>query len=83
MLVEMYPKEDKKNSRRLSEECGCEVLSGLSGGELIYLFKNTELCISERLHALIFSKLGGCKFIGVGKDQKIIAFCKENGGLLF
>ena len=83
MLVEMYPKEDKKNSQRLSEECGCEVLSGLSGGELIYLCKSTELCISERLHALIFSKLGGCKFIGVGKDQKIIAFCKENGGLLF
>ncbi|MBO7249682.1 MAG: glycosyltransferase [Clostridia bacterium] len=83
MLLEMYPREDRKKTSVLSDECGCEILSGLSGGEIVYLCQNIELCISERLHALIFSKLGGCNFIGVGKDQKIIAFCKENGGLLF
>ncbi len=83
MILEMYPEEDRKKSSKLSEECECELLSGLSGGEIIYLCKNINLCISERLHALIFSKLAGCEFVGVGDDPKIIAFCKENGGLLF
>jgi N-acetylglucosaminyldiphosphoundecaprenol N-acetyl-beta-D-mannosaminyltransferase len=81
VILDMYPSEDSKISEKISEEFGCRRVFGLCAGEIVYLCQNATLCVSMRLHALIFSKLGGCNFIGVGDDPKIRAFCEENGGL--
>ena len=82
IFLVMYPREDKKISEALSFELGCRCISGLSGGEALYICGGAELCISARLHTLIFASMAGCDIIGVGDDPKIRCFCEEKGGQL-
>lgn len=82
IIVSMYPKEDDRISERLALECDCKLISGLSGGELLYLSAQSGVCISTRFHLLVFGERAGCELIGGGDDPKIIFFCKEKGGRL-
>lgn len=80
LIISMYPKEDQKISEKLSLDCEIKHVFGLSGGEVLYLCERAELCISTRLHLLIFADIAGCELIGGGDDPKIILFCKEKNG---
>lgn len=82
LIIPMYPREDEKISEMLAATCGARCVLGLSGGEVLYLCEGAELCISTRLHLLIFADIAGCRFIGAGDDPKIISFCEEKGGQL-
>lgn len=81
IFVGMYPSEDRRISRRMSGELGGEYLEGLCAEELISLLRSAKVCVSMRLHLLIFSSIAGTTFVGVGSDPKIRAFCEENGGI--
>lgn len=78
ILVGMYPKEDRMLSQKLCREIGGKYIENIGGGELISLLRNAEAAVGMRLHLLIFSKAAGTVFTGVGKEPKIISFCKEN-----
>lgn len=80
LIISMYPKEDQKISEKLSLDCEIKHVFGLGGGEVLYLCERAELCISTRLHLLIFADIAGCDLIGGGDDPKIISFCKEKNG---
>jgi len=80
IIISMYPREDERICEALATSCGVSHVSGLSGGEVRYLCEHAELCISTRLHLLIFGDAAGCGLIGAGDDPKIISFCKEKGG---
>ncbi|MBQ7383259.1 MAG: glycosyltransferase [Clostridia bacterium] len=80
IFVGMYPAEDKKISLRMSEAVGGEYVDGLDCGELVELLGGAELVCGMRFHLLVFAKIAGSPFEGVGKDPKIRAFCEENGG---
>ncbi len=82
LVVVMYPREDARICERLALECEGSCISGLCTGEVLYLCEHAKLCISTRLHLLIFADMAGCSFIGGGEDPKIRDFCKEKGGLL-
>lgn len=82
LIISMYPREDDKISASLAAECGVRWISGLSGGEVRRLAERAELCISTRLHLLIFGDMSACSLVGVGDDPKIISFCKEKCGRL-
>ncbi len=78
IFIPMYPKEDKEIALRLSKECDGKYAEGLSAEEIFGLLSIAELCIGNRLHILIFSKLANTKFESIGNDIKIRAFCKDN-----
>ena len=80
IIVGMYPKEDRLISQRLCNEIGGEYIEKINGRELLLLLKYAEAAVGMRLHLLVFSKVAGISFEGVGKEPKIISFCKENGG---
>ena len=82
LIISMCPREDEKISESLAIECGARSVSGLSGGEVLYLCEHAELCISTRLHLLIFADRTGCELMGAGNDPKIKCFCIENRGQL-
>ena len=82
IIVVMYPREDSQISEALSLACDCKIISDISGGELLYLCERSGVCISTRLHLLIFGERAGCKLIGGGDDPKINSFCEEKGGKL-
>ena len=81
IFVGMYPAEDRRISRRISVSLGGEYIDGLCAEELISLLRGAEICVSMRLHLLIFSSIAGTPFEGVGSDPKIRSFCEENGGI--
>ncbi|MBO5415298.1 MAG: glycosyltransferase [Clostridia bacterium] len=80
VFVGMYPAEDKKISLGMSEAVGGVYIDGLSGGELTDILRGAELACGMRYHLLVFSKIAGIPFEGVGSDPKIRAFCEERGG---
>ena len=82
IIISMHPREDKKISEALANEGGVRHVSGLSGGEVLYLCQNSRICISTRLHLLIFGDMAECCLIGAGDDPKIKSFCEEKGGRL-
>lgn len=79
-FVAMYPREDSDISKKMTAEVGGHFIDGIDAYELISLLGKAECAIGTRLHLLIFAKLAGVRFEGVGEDPKIRAFCAENGG---
>jgi polysaccharide pyruvyl transferase CsaB len=79
VTVAMYPKQDRKISKRFSKEVGGRYAEGLSASELVFILRNAEFCLSARLHLLIFARVAEIPFEAVGNDPKLVAFCKENG----
>lgn len=47
-------------------------LAGVNG-----VFKGAELCISMRLHGIIFSVLNDCQPVGINYDPKVEAICTQ------
>ncbi len=81
IFLSMYPREDRDVSLKMSRETGGIYVENISGGELISVLRRAELSCGMRLHLLIFSRIAGIRFEGVGSDPKIRAFCEENGGV--
>ena len=83
ILVPMFPKEDMRLTKRIAKELGGQVISVLSGRDLVGIMAKSEVVLGMRLHSLIFAFLAGVTFIGFGEDPKIEAFCRENGGYYY
>ncbi|MBE6596225.1 MAG: glycosyltransferase [Ruminococcaceae bacterium] len=81
IVLSAYPREDRRISTVFCQEYGGIYVESLSGEELVTLLSGASLCISMRLHPLIFSHIAGIPFFGVGDDIKIKAFCEEYGDL--
>ena len=79
LVVSMYKGEDREINKRFAKEVGARYVEGLSASELIYLAGRADLCISARLHLLVFAKIANTPFERVGNDVKLVAFCDENG----
>lgn len=80
IVIAMYPAEDREICRTLAIDSGGRYAEGLSAFELISLLGNAELCISARLHLLIFARIADIPFYALGDDPKLAAFCRENKG---
>lgn len=79
VFVCMYPREDREISRLISAEVLGRYVEGIGARELISLLGGAALACGMRLHLLIFAKIAGVDFEGIGEDPKIKAFCEENG----
>ena len=80
VFVCMYPREDREISRLISNEVSGRYVEGIGARELISLLGSATLACGMRLHLLIFAKIAGVEFEGIGEDPKIRAFCEERGG---
>ena len=80
LFVCMYPREDREISRRMSAAVSGRCIEGIGANELIALLRGAHLACGMRLHLLIFAKIAGISFEGIGEDPKIKAFCEEMGG---
>ncbi len=80
IVIAMYPGEDREICGRLATDSGGRYAEGLSASELISILCNAELCVSARLHLLIFAKIAEIPFFALGDDPKLVAFCLENKG---
>ena len=79
VVVSMYKGEDREINKRFAKEVSARYVEGLSASELIYLAGKADLCLSARLHMLVFAKIASTPFESVGNDVKLVAFCDENG----
>lgn len=79
VVVSMYKGEDREINKRFAKEVSARYAEGLSASELIYLAGKADLCLSARLHMLVFAKIANTPFESVGNDVKLVAFCDENG----
>lgn len=41
------------------------------------VFQGADLCLSMRLHGVIFSALSGCQPVGISYDPKVAAICRQ------
>ena len=69
---------DLEMGNRLQEKCAdLKVHSDLTLKTLDQIFVGTDLCVSMRLHGLIFSALHDCLPIGLNYDPKVEALCQQ------
>lgn len=69
---------DLEMGRELQEKCtGLQVHSDLTLDTLRQVFVGVDLCVSMRLHGLIFSALHDCLPIGLNYDPKVEAICQQ------
>lgn len=78
LLVPLFAKEDARLCRALLTR-ERRLALGLSAGDLIGLMAKSKCVLGMRLHALILAKNANAHFIGLGKDEKLQAFCAEQG----
>ena len=83
LLVPMYPREDEKLCKDLSERWHCPVTHGLGAEDLVGLMRGAHVVCGMRLHALVFAHSAGTPFVGFGGDPKIRSFCREWGGVYY
>ena len=77
VFVCMYPKQDMRISKQMSAETAGRYIEGISAEELIALLSRASFACGMRLHLLIFAKIAGVEFEGIGSDPKIKAFCDQ------
>lgn len=69
---------DLEMGRDLQESCAAlRIHSGLTLDTLRQVFGGVDLCVSMRLHGLIFSALHDCLPIGLNYDPKVEAICQQ------
>ena len=78
LFVPMFPKEDLVLCQSLCRSCGGRVARALSPSDLVSLMRYSQEVIGMRLHALIFADMAKARYIGLGNDIKIRAFCAKN-----
>ena len=61
----------------MSAETAGRYIEGISAEELIALLSRASFACGMRLHLLIFAKIAGVEFEGIGSDPKIKAFCDQ------
>lgn len=81
LFIPMFPKEDIKLTRCLAKKYGGEVAEALSGRDMVGIMSKSSEVIGMRLHSLVFAFCAGVQFYGLGEDEKIESFCRENGGI--
>lgn len=71
----------EREDRRISEEMACAVggvvLGGVCLADLCAILGYAEGVCSMRLHALIAGSIAGCPIYPIGKDEKILRYCRE------
>ena len=80
VFIPMFPREDEKTAEKLCEKFGGVTLRNLSGYDDAGILAHSMFAVGARLHLLIFAHAVGKKFIGIGSDPKIAAFCRKAGG---
>jgi len=76
IFVPMQESVDMPLAEKLNGMCGktgC-VVHSLTAGELLAILKNTEFCVSMRLHALIYAFAVSKPMIAISYDPKVEAF---------
>ena len=83
LVIPMFPKEDKKESRRLCRRFGGFLAEGIGESDAAGLIQRSVVVCGMRLHSLVFASAVGVPCVGFGGDSKTESFCRENGGLYF
>lgn len=79
--IVMCPREDQKLTEAWIKKFGGVLLSGVGASDLSGLLSRCDTVLSMRLHALVFAAAKGVRFVGFGNDPKLVAFCREHGGI--
>ncbi len=80
LVIPMHELEDAKICRELCEALEAKMLSGICFDDLVMILERCERVYSMRYHGLVAAKLARVDFVGVGDDEKITGYCRENGG---
>jgi len=69
---------DWELGKTLQEKCtNLKVHTLLTLETMVPIFSGSKLCVSMRLHGLIFSALHDCLPVGLNYDPKVEAICKQ------
>ena len=80
--ISMCPREDRRATEKLARQFGGVLLWGIGASDLSGLLLHCERVLGMRLHALVFAASQGVRFVGFGRDPKLVSFCREHGGTL-
>lgn len=73
----MCEREDRRISEEMARAVGGAVLGGVCLADLCAILRHAEGVCSMRLHALIAGSIALCPIYPIGKDEKILRYCRE------